>query len=58
MDGVESPEGYAAVLQYIDSKGKEVRSVPGDAHRVSELATDLRKVRSKARAQTQRIQKL
>jgi hypothetical protein len=55
---VEPPEGYAGLFQYIDSKGKEVRSVPGDAHRVSELASDLRKVRSKARAQTQRVRKL
>ena len=37
--------GIRGGLQYIDSKGKEVRSVPGGAHRVSELATDLRKVR-------------
>ena len=55
---VEPPEGYAAVLHYIESRGQETRSVPGDAHRVSEMAKALREARERGRAQAQRIRRL
>ena len=55
---VEPPEGYAAVFGYINNRGKDTPSVPGDAHRVSEMAKALREARERGRAQARRIRKL
>jgi hypothetical protein len=55
---VEPPEGYSALFQYIDSKGKYAEGAPGEAHKVSELVKELQQSRERGRNQAQRIRKL